>query len=85
MATVLKTEFYFGNFRVYVGDDQSEELGTKIIDQPFVPDGSGAAWANEAEALAWWDTIKDTYRFHIDPPVTPEIFIEPAEEEPANG
>jgi hypothetical protein len=40
-----------------------------IISQPFRPttDGSQPGWLNEAEALAWWDTIKEPYIY--EPPV----------------
>lgn len=54
MANDLIVEFVDNSLKVKLQD------GKAIIDQPFAPDGNQTPWANEAEALAWWDTIKDS-------------------------
>ena len=34
-----------------------------LVYQPFKPTPSGSqdAWKSEADAMAWWDTVKDGY------------------------
>jgi hypothetical protein len=46
---------------VFNGGVLDVHLGDKhVIHQPFKPtnDGTQEAWANEAEALAWWEENK---------------------------
>jgi len=48
---------------VFNGGVLDVHLGDKhVIHQPFKPtnDGTQEAWANEAEALAWWEENKPT-------------------------
>ena len=38
-----------------------------IISQPFRPTETGEqiSWIDEADALAWWDTIKDNFNEEV--------------------
>lgn len=58
----MKVELSFNNniFEVIV-DDQTR------INQPFMPSSSGhhIPWEDKEQALAWWETIKDS----ILPPI----------------
>jgi len=53
---MITTKFEAGIFEAWNGD-------TALIHQPFRPTTTGEqpAWANEAEAMAWWNTIKATF------------------------
>jgi hypothetical protein len=52
----IRTEYINGVFDVYDGERH-------LIHQPFKPTATGSQelWADEAEALAWWDTQKARY------------------------
>ena len=53
---MITTKFESGVFEASSDD-------ATLIHQPFRPTTTGEqpAWANEAEALAWWDTIKASF------------------------
>lgn len=52
----IRTVYTNGTFDVFDGE-------LHLIHQPFKPTATGAQdpWADEAEALAWWDTQKSRY------------------------
>jgi hypothetical protein len=61
--------------------------GRPIISQPFKPtsDGSQPNWVSEAEALAWWETVKEPYLYEppvVEPPSTDNNI---SEEQPVNN
>ena len=53
---MITTKFESGVFEAWNGD-------IALIYQPFRPTSTGEqpAWADQAEALAWWDTIKASF------------------------
>lgn len=50
----IATRYSNGNFEVL-------KDGNVIVSQPFKPTSTGEQlpWANEAEAVAWWNASKD--------------------------
>lgn len=52
----ITTSFTDGIFEAHDGD-------RIVVYQPFKPTETGAqpAWADQAEAEAWWESVKSTY------------------------
>jgi hypothetical protein len=71
MAKQFKTEFSAGTLKIYVEEENDTATRYLIINQPFIPDGSMMAWPSEESALAWWETRKESYASHIEPPPPP--------------
>lgn len=44
--------------------------GQVVVYQPFKPTATGEqpAWADEAEAMAWWETVKTMHGVAAEPP-----------------
>jgi len=59
---MITTNFNNGTLEVY-------KNGQCIISQPFKPTSTGQQpnWENEAEALEWWNSIKEPYEYEPPP------------------
>ena len=75
MTDCFRVEFH-GGATLMVYEEGTPMDGRLAVIQPFNPN-TGDPWQDEADALAWWETVKHQYM----PPVPVEV-VEETEEAP---